>query len=259
MGRRGVTLIEVLVSMSISAILVGVTMVSMTMLGRQRLTMEATTLSSDISWTKQSAITQHYAYFIDFDLGGESYSVYKDDGDDSFNSGSDTLIKERQLSVDLFCFQDLDGVDLTPTRVMFARFTGKADRDVYIELRHGGGVREISIFSDTGYGKSGKKGKKSKGRGHRGKGSCFIATAAYCGVDAAGTAKVIPEEIRVLEKFRDTVLCANALGRQVEEAYYTLSPPVAAYIEQREWAKRAVRVLLRPVVWCARKLIEEKS
>jgi hypothetical protein len=233
----------------------GITMLSMTTLGRQRLTAETSALSSNIAWTKQMAITQHYNYFLNFDLTNEAYSIYKDTNQDGlFNAATDTLVKQQDMTVDIFCFQDFDDHNLTPTRVKFAAFTGKADRDVFIELHHAGGVREISIFSDTGYGRGGRRG--SRIRRHHG--HCFIATAAYSGQDMAKNKGAKPEEVRILEKFRDTRLSTNALGREVVELYYTVSPPVAEYIEQREWAKRVVRAALKPVVWCARKFVGEK-
>jgi len=72
-------------------------------------------------------------------------------------------------------------------------------------------------------------------------GLCFIATAAY-GTETAS-------ELDVLRDFRDQVLLKNALGSRFVEAYYTISPPVAAFIAKNDFLRAVVReVLIDPVV-----------
>lgn len=65
---------------------------------------------------------------------------------------------------------------------------------------------------------------------------CFIATAAY------GTGSAV--EIDELRRFRDEVLLLSEAGRDYVDFYYAASPPVAAYIAEREWLRTLVRELL---------------
>jgi hypothetical protein len=72
-------------------------------------------------------------------------------------------------------------------------------------------------------------------------GYCFIATAAY-GTETAG-------QLKILRDFRDQVLLKNALGSRFVEAYYKLSPPVAAFIAKSDFLRAVVReVLIDPMV-----------
>jgi uncharacterized repeat protein (TIGR01451 family) len=69
---------------------------------------------------------------------------------------------------------------------------------------------------------------------------CFIATAAF-GSD-------LEPEVVVLRQFRDRFLRASAPGRAFIAWYYRVSPPIAAFIRQRELLRSGVRAALIPVV-----------
>jgi hypothetical protein len=73
---------------------------------------------------------------------------------------------------------------------------------------------------------------------------CFIATAAY--------GAPLEEHVATLREFRDQRLLTNAPGRWFVEQYYAHSPPVAAYIRDREGLRTVVRALLTPVVHAIR-------
>lgn len=76
---------------------------------------------------------------------------------------------------------------------------------------------------------------------------CFIATAAY------GTP--LAEEINVLRKVRDSYLIHRNWGKELVNAYYRLSPPIAKVIEKSENLKKLVRTFLVPIV----RLFKEKD
>ncbi len=69
---------------------------------------------------------------------------------------------------------------------------------------------------------------------------CFIATAAY------GTP--FAQEIEVLRYWRDNFLQTFSLGRLFVNIYYKISPPIANFIEKRNWLRKSIRFILDPYV-----------
>jgi hypothetical protein len=76
-----------------------------------------------------------------------------------------------------------------------------------------------------------------------GGGGCFIATAAF--------GSKMERQVQILSEFRDKRLLTNHFGRQFVDVYYTLSPPVAAYLRRHPTARAAVRYVLIPVTGVA--------
>ena len=76
-----------------------------------------------------------------------------------------------------------------------------------------------------------------------GAGGCFIATAAFGSYENRW--------VYVLRDFRDEVLLSTASGREFVDWYYAHSPPAAAWIAERGWARALTRVLLVPFIACA--------
>lgn len=70
---------------------------------------------------------------------------------------------------------------------------------------------------------------------------CFVATAAY--------GSPLAPHVKTLRQFRDRWLLPHPPGRLLVHAYYRVSPPLADWIAEREWARAVARVLLTPVVW----------
>ncbi len=52
-----------------------------------------------------------------------------------------------------------------------------------------------------------------------------------------------------MREFRDRRLLTNSAGRYLVDFYYRNSPPIAAYIRERESLRAAVRIVLVPVVY----------
>ena len=77
--------------------------------------------------------------------------------------------------------------------------------------------------------------------GGGGGGGCFVATAAY------GSA--LDPHVATLRAFRDRHLATNAPGRWLCARYAELSPPIAAWIAERETARTLARWALTPLVY----------
>jgi hypothetical protein len=71
-------------------------------------------------------------------------------------------------------------------------------------------------------------------------GWCFIATATY--------GSPMDSRVDVLRQFRDSYLVTNPGGRGLVSVYYTLSPPVAQFIDDNPGLKPVVRAGLWPAV-----------
>ena len=74
---------------------------------------------------------------------------------------------------------------------------------------------------------------------------CFIATAAY--------GSPWQPNVVVLRSFRDEWLLTNVPGRWFVATYYELSPPIADWIAERDWARALVRAGLTPIVFAIEK------
>ncbi|HAH19533.1 MAG TPA: hypothetical protein DCL49_01355, partial [Candidatus Omnitrophica bacterium] len=105
-------------------------------------------------------------------------------------------------------------------------------------------VDHFSLFGLGGSSSAGSGGSSGSG------GGCFIATAAF------GASPAI--ETKTLIDFRDKYLITKEWGRSLVKFYYWLSPPIAKYIEKKDWARDWTRIALRPMVWIAKKTLEKR-
>lgn len=76
---------------------------------------------------------------------------------------------------------------------------------------------------------------------------CFIATAAY------GTN--MEEDVLTLREFRDQYLLSSPAGKELVNAYYEISPPIADGIRGSKAARAVIRSLLVPVVQTCKVLL----
>lgn len=72
------------------------------------------------------------------------------------------------------------------------------------------------------------------------KDECFIATAAY--------GSPMAQELYILRSWRDNELSSIYIGRIFIRIYYTISPPIARFIEKHNILKILVRKLLSPLI-----------
>jgi hypothetical protein len=85
-----------------------------------------------------------------------------------------------------------------------------------------------------------ERDKNQKNSSNNNSGGCFIATAAY--------GSYSEPHVLTLREFRDNVLCKSVFGRLFIRLYYHTTPPIARMIESREFAKKVVRAILKPLV-----------
>jgi hypothetical protein len=76
-------------------------------------------------------------------------------------------------------------------------------------------------------------------------GGCFIATAVY--------GSPLVTEVAALSRFRDEVLLRSNIGRASVHVYYSISPPIASLINEREFLKVIIRSMIRPIIWAVRR------
>ncbi|MDD5347581.1 MAG: hypothetical protein PHT59_03100, partial [Candidatus Omnitrophica bacterium] len=268
MKKLSVTLIELIVSMAIIAVISATVLVSMTLYDRRKLEIAGRTLNSDLMWARQMAVNTGTPYVVEFDLNDEAYFIYNN------SVAPANLVRQEPLPahVDLVSvhFPRVSGlfsptiteVDLIPARVRFNPPLGTVTRAdgtgisnvttpapnpvnvAMLNLTSAGRSVGVFIFSETAAG--GYKPQYSVTGGW-----CFIATAAYQDTPEA-RAGMVPEEVRVLQQFRDRHLLTSRQGRVFIEFYYRVSPALARYIAERPWARQATRMLLKPLVWIAR-------
>jgi hypothetical protein len=119
------------------------------------------------------------------------------------------------------------------------------DEKVLTLLKEGNFLEAVKVYKDA----SGKGLKESKDHvdalakqhGIERKGGCFVATACYGDYDAP--------EVVVLRRYRDARLATTAAGRTFVRFYYTVSPPLAKFLERMPLFKALVRsVVLAPII-----------
>jgi prepilin-type N-terminal cleavage/methylation domain-containing protein len=254
MRKQAVTLIEMLVSIAIIATISASVVFSISIVERRRLEAATRTLVADLAWTRQLAVTQHQNYLVDFDLANDRYEIIP-------ASGGLPPVKRRVLSIDLSRLAYVTAANSTNatwsnyagTQIRFNSPTGSATKpdgtsfnsspmDLFrAELTRGPAIYSVTVVGETGYVVSGAVNPPRV--------FCFIATAAYGkSRDEKGSKESIPQEVMILQRFKEQSLLTNELGKSFTGLYYATSPAVARYIAKREWAKQIVRLILDPIV-----------
>lgn len=258
MKKQAVTLIEMLVSIAIIATISASVVFSISIVERRRLEAATRTLVADLAWTRQLAVTQRQDYLVDFSLANDRYEIIP-------ASGGLPSVKRRVLSVDLSRLAYVTAANSTnatwsdyvaafgTTQIRFNSPTGSATKpdgtsfntspmDLFrAELTRGPAIYSATVVGETGYVVSGAVNPPRV--------FCFIATAAYGkSRDEKGSKESIPQEVMILQRFKERSLLTNELGKSFTGLYYATSPAVARYIAKRAWAKQIVRLILDPIV-----------
>ena len=102
------------------------------------------------------------------------------------------------------------------------------------------GVANGVIIDPSGVGVAGSGAPTASAAASSGGGACFIATAAFGDYGHP--------YVKVLRTFRDKYLQTISAGRAVVQFYYKYSPPLAAFIAKRVWARGLAFLFLLPIV-----------
>lgn len=141
---------------------------------------------------------------------------------------------------------------------------GEQLRKQLLEYSHSDRVRLTARFTDVHFGEDSDsykfdlisivklnpreaQEKRNKIREEKNESNCFVATAAY---------GVLNPSVFLLQEYRDRILNKAIVGRAAVRFYYLVSPPLARFIETSSRRRFIARVLLRPVVFVARRQLE---
>ncbi|MDB4349555.1 PKD domain-containing protein [Omnitrophica bacterium] len=183
--------------------------------------------------------------------------------------GNNNFTKDVDISIP-YNDDELNGVDEKTLRIYYYNETDGVWEEAFDSLVYPdenivtARTNHFSIYGIGGVGDGGgddpgepNPGVASVGSGGGSSGGggggsrCFIATAAY------GTSTA--HEIYLLRRLRDEHLLKNRIGRRFIKAYYRHSPPIAEYISARPRLRQIVRSMLKPIVWCAKRLLVQKG
>jgi Tfp pilus assembly protein FimT len=255
MKKKSITLVELLVGIAITLVLASVVLVSFSLIERRKLEMAGREMVTDFVWARQMAVSTNERYIVTFDRAGENYSIFNE------TIGAANLRRFKHLEVDLVNLTHPDwsgnSQNYAPNEIRFIPMTGSVTDNLNnpinfgwvanprnflgINLNHAGRNLAVGVFGETGF------------VAYRSNYVCFIATAAYGGRNGRD---IIPEEVIILQKFRDEYLLSNIVGKTLVDFYYLVSPSLASYIENRDWAKKITRTILRPVVYAISYLVD---
>lgn len=134
MNKRALTLVELLVSLAIVAVIGSVVLVAFSLVERRRLETAARNLMADFWSIRQMAVTRHQNYTVNFDKANDTYTI---------TDGSGNIVKPTQrLQVDI--------TTTCPDTLTFQSPQGKPSTDNIIRLEHQGRRREITVYAQTG-------------------------------------------------------------------------------------------------------------
>jgi len=132
--------------------------------------------------------------------------------------------------------------------------TSYSDTGVAEELSYTYRVIAYNEYGSSGY--SNEAGTAQSGgdislEGGGGGGGCFIATAAY--------GSPLAQEVWILRELRDTYLLKNICGKTIVFLYYKYSPALAHHISRHRMARKAIRIVLYPLVTLSKWLLDTQS
>jgi Tfp pilus assembly protein FimT len=145
MFNKALSLVEMIISLAITAVLTGTVLVSLTLVEGRKLDTQARNLLSDLSWVRETAATQHYNYTVVFDTAGDTYSIYNS------SVAPANLIKSKKLMVNLVSINDWNNNPIPLSRFTFFYPKGNTSDQVSITLEQNKRTRRLNISDETGF------------------------------------------------------------------------------------------------------------
>jgi Tfp pilus assembly protein FimT len=138
------TLIELIISLAITAVLVSTVLVSFTMIEGKRLETDARTLAWDLIYARTLAMTTHQNYTVGFEPDTESYNI---------SDEASGVIKRRKLGVDMVNVTDFLGNQHFSLEFHYPSGDpeGAVAEKRVINLQQQGRPRRVRIYDETGF------------------------------------------------------------------------------------------------------------
>ena len=143
MANKGLTLVEMVISLAIVVVLASTTLVSFKLVDGRKLDTQARNLVSDLIWGRELAASTHHNYLVDFDIANETYSFYNG------TKSAANLVKKQKFTVDLARVTD-DALNVI-TEFTFLAPKGNTSISALITLNQTGRSRIINVSDETGF------------------------------------------------------------------------------------------------------------
>jgi len=143
MDGKGLTLVEMAISLAITAVLAAIVLVSFNWVDNRKLDTQARNLVSDLIWGRELAASRHHNYIVDFDIANETYSFYNG------SKSAANLVRKQKLSVNLVNVTKWDHSVIK--NFTFSAPNGNTNSSVLITLNQTGRSRIINVSDETGF------------------------------------------------------------------------------------------------------------
>ena len=143
MSEKALTLIEMVISLAITAVLTTTTLVTLNFVGGRDLDTQARSLVSDLIWARELASSRHNNYIVVFNTTNETYSFYNG------SIAPANLIRKQKFTVNLASVTDWSLNPITSVTFYFPK--GNVSTPALINLNQAGRNRRVNISDTTGF------------------------------------------------------------------------------------------------------------
>jgi Tfp pilus assembly protein PilE len=157
MKKNATTLVELIVVISITALLASTILVSYTLLDRRNLEVSARTLMSDLSWAREAAMTRHYQYIAVFNTSAREYTIYEDVSNFNVTDSGEERLTTRLKIDSLNITNASSGIPLTsPVEFKYILPYGEivaagATEEINVDMSRAGRTRRVKVFPVSAY------------------------------------------------------------------------------------------------------------
>lgn len=138
--RRAFTLVELVITVAIIAVVSGASLISFYAYFGRRVDAEARKLAADLAWARQMCVARHQDYRVVFDAANNSYDIFE----------AASVRRRQRLALDITGVTDPSAAPLLPAELTFYWPAGNT-QDARIGLSHNNRIRNVTVFGQTGY------------------------------------------------------------------------------------------------------------